>query len=113
VRSQESRKEVMTTSVIWPGQKGVKIESREVPSPLAATAPWTFDPAQLWRRGLTLFGSWVYELGEYEGKVRLAEKRAEALEKIVTCRFDGTRAEAALRAADKASEGKIVIDWTR
>jgi L-iditol 2-dehydrogenase len=31
---------------------------------LAATAPWTFDPAQLWRRGLTLFGSWVYELGE-------------------------------------------------
>ena len=45
--------------------------------------------------------------------MRLAEKRAEALEKIVTRRFDGTRAEAALRAADKASEGKIVIDWTR
>jgi hypothetical protein len=48
------------------------------------------DPTQLWRRGLTLFGSWVYELGEYEGTVRLADKRAEALEKIVTRRFDGT-----------------------
>ena len=51
---------------------------------LAATAPWTLDPARLWRRGLTLFGSWVYELGEYEGIVRLAEKRAESLEKLVT-----------------------------
>ena len=80
---------------------------------LAATAPWTFDPAQLWRRGLTLLGSWVYELGEYEGVVRLAQKRAESLEKIVTRRFDGAGAEEALRAADKGSEGKIVIDWTR
>ena len=80
---------------------------------LAATAPWTLDPAQLWRRGLTLLGSWVYELGEYEGIVRLAEKKAESLEKIVTRRFSGDEAEEALRAADKATEGKIVIDWTR
>ena len=80
---------------------------------LAATAPWTFDPEQLWRKGLTLLGSWVYELGEYEGLVRLAEKRAESLEKIVTRRFDGAEAEEALRVADEASGGKIVIDWTR
>lgn len=80
---------------------------------LAATAPWTFDPAQLWRKGLTLHGSWVYELGEYEGVARLAEKRAESLEKIVTRRFRGDEAEEAFRAADKATEGKIVIDWTR
>lgn len=80
---------------------------------LAATAPWVLDPAQLWRKGLTLLGSWVYELGEYESVVRLAEKRAEALERIVTRRFRGTEAEVALRAADKATEGKIVIDWTQ
>ena len=80
---------------------------------LAATAPWTFDPAQLWRKGLTLMGSWVYELGEYEGVARLAEKRVESLEKIVTRRFRGDESEEALRAADKATEGKIVIDWTR
>ena len=80
---------------------------------LAATAPWTLEPAQLWRRGLTLVGSWVYELGEYEGIVRLAEKKAESLEKLVTRRFKGDEAKEALRAADKATEGKIVIDWTR
>ena len=80
---------------------------------LAATAPWTLDPAQLWRRGITLFGSWVYELGEYEGIVRFAEKRAGSLEKLVTCRFKGDEAEEALRAADKATEGKVMIDWAR
>lgn len=80
---------------------------------LAATAPWTFDPAQLWRRGLTVFGSWVYGLGEYEGVVRLAQKKAESLERIVTRRFGGAEAEEALRTADKGSEGKIVIDWAR
>jgi L-iditol 2-dehydrogenase len=80
---------------------------------LAATAPWTVDPSQLWRRGLTVFGSWVYALGEYEGVVRLAEKKADSLEQIVTRRFAGAEAEAAFAAADKASEGKIVIDWTR
>jgi threonine dehydrogenase-like Zn-dependent dehydrogenase len=80
---------------------------------LAATAPWTFDPSQLWRKGLTVFGSWVYELGEYEGVVRLAEKSATSLERIVARRFDGPDAVEALRAADKASEGKILIDWTR
>ena len=45
--------------------------------------------------------------------MRLPEKRAESLEKIVTHRFDGVEAEKALRTADEASEGKIVIDWTR
>jgi threonine dehydrogenase-like Zn-dependent dehydrogenase len=80
---------------------------------LAATAPWTFDPSQLWRKGLTLFGSWVYALGQYERVVRLAETSADALEAIVTRRFAGAEAEQAFRAADKASEGKIVIDWTR
>src|SRR5215207_7771297 len=80
---------------------------------LAATAPWTFDPSQLWRRGLTLFGSWVYGLGEYEGVVRLAEKRAASLESIVTRRFGGAEAEEAVRAADVGEEGKVVIDWTR
>jgi hypothetical protein len=34
--------------------------------------------------------------------MRLAEKRAEALEKIVARRFDETRAEASLHVADKA-----------
>ncbi len=80
---------------------------------LAATAPWTFDPAQLWRKGLTLHGSWVYGLGEYEGVARLARKKAESLEKIVTRRFSGDEAEEALRAADKGTGGKTVIDWTR
>ncbi len=80
---------------------------------LAATAPWTIDPDQVRRGGLTLFGSWVYALGEYEGVARLAEKKAQSLEKIVTRRFGGTEAEEAFRTADKASEGKIVIDWTR
>ena len=80
---------------------------------LAATAPWTFDPSQLWRRGLTVFGSWVYALGEYEGLVSLAEKKADSLERIVTQRFGGAEAEEAVRAADGGGEGKVVIDWTR
>ena len=80
---------------------------------LAATAPWTFDPSQLWRRGLTLLGSWVYGLGEYETVARLAAKEAECLERIVTRKFDSNGAEEAFRAADEASEGKVVIDWTR
>ncbi len=106
-------------SVDCSGNPGAQSEALDALRPkgrmlvLAATAPWTFDPAQLWRRGLTLFGSWVYALGEYEGVVRLAEKKAGSLEKIVTRRFDGAGAEEAFRAADKASEGKIVIDWTR
>ena len=79
---------------------------------LAATTPWTFDPSQLWRRGLTLFGSCVCGLDEYEGVVRLAEKRAASLERIVTRRFGGTEAEEAVRAADGEGEGKVVIDWT-
>jgi len=79
---------------------------------LAATAPWTFDPSQLWRRGLTLLGSWVYGLGEYEAVARLAEKEAASLERIVTRRFGANGAEEAFRAADEASEGKVVIDWT-
>jgi threonine dehydrogenase-like Zn-dependent dehydrogenase len=80
---------------------------------LAATAPWTFDLSQLWRRGLTLLGSWVYALGEYEGVVRLAGKKADSLERIVTQRFGGAEAEEAVRAADGGGEGKVVIDWTR
>ena len=80
---------------------------------LAATAPWTFDPSQLWRRGLTLLGSWVYGLGEYEAVARLAAKEEESLERIVTRRFGSNGAEEAFRAADEASEGKVVIDWTR
>jgi threonine dehydrogenase-like Zn-dependent dehydrogenase len=80
---------------------------------LAATAGWTIDPSQLWRRGLTLFGSWVYELGQYERVVQLARMRADSLERLVTRRFAGAEAEQAFQAADQASEGKIVIDWTR
>lgn len=67
---------------------------------------------QLIRKELTLLGSWVYKLGEYEEMVRLAEKRSGSLETIVTRRFNGRKAEDALRAADGLAEGKIVIDWT-
>ncbi len=52
-------------------------------------------------------------LGEYETVARLTAKEAEALEEIVTHRFDSNRAEEAFRAAEEASEGKVVIDWTR
>ena len=106
-------------SVDCSGNPHAQSEALEVLRPkgkmlvLAATAPWTLDPARLWRKGLTLFGSWVYELGEYEGIVRLAEKRAEPLEKLVTRRFKGDEAEEALRAADEATGGKVIIDWPR
>ena len=106
-------------SVDCSGNPRAQSEALEVLRPrgkmlvLAATAPWTLDPAQLWRKGLTLFGSWIYELGEYENTVRFAEKRAESLEKLVTRRFKGDEAEEALRAADEATEGKVTIDWTR
>ncbi|CAN5591480.1 zinc-binding dehydrogenase [soil metagenome] len=106
-------------SVDCSGNPHAQSEALEVLRPrgkmlvLAATASWTLDPAQLWRKGLTLLGSWVYELGEYEGIVRLAEKRAESLEKIVTRRFKGEEAEEAMRVADEATEGKVMIDWTR
>jgi propanol-preferring alcohol dehydrogenase len=79
---------------------------------LAATAPWTMDPSQLWRRGLTIMGSWVYELGEYEHVVRMAEAHADELGRLVTRHVPGSRAEEAFAAADKASEGKVVIDWS-
>lgn len=67
---------------------------------------------QLIRKEITLLGSWVYRLGEYEAMVRLAEKRRDALATIVTRSFDGSEAEDAPRAADGLAEGKIVIDWT-
>jgi len=80
---------------------------------LAATAPWTFDPSQLWRRGLTIFGSWVYGLAEYDAAVRLAEHRKADLEGLVTHRFPGSQAEEAVRTADEAIGGKVLIDWTQ
>lgn len=79
---------------------------------LAATAPWELDPSQLWRRGLTLQGSWVYGLGEYDRIVRSARRDADLLERLVTARFPGARAADAVRAADAGTEGKVVIDWT-
>ncbi|MGI8540880.1 MAG: zinc-dependent alcohol dehydrogenase [Rubrobacteraceae bacterium] len=80
---------------------------------LAATSPWTLDPSQLWRRGLTVFGSWVYGLGEYEKVVHLAESRSSDLERLVTRRFSGGEGEEAFRVAAAGEEGKVVIDWTR
>jgi threonine dehydrogenase-like Zn-dependent dehydrogenase len=63
-------------------------------------------------QGLTLFGSWVYGLGEYEGVVRRAEKRAAFPERIVTRRFGGAEAEEAVRADDGGGGGKVVINRT-
>lgn len=79
---------------------------------LAATAPWELDPSKLWRRGLTLQGSWVYGLGEYDQIVRTALRHADRLEQLVTARFSAAGAEQAVRAADSCNEGKVVIDWT-
>ena len=80
---------------------------------LAATTPWTVDPGKVRRGAHRLIGSWVYGLGEYDAVARLAEKEAEVLERIVTRRFGGAEGEEAFRVADGATEGKVVIDWTR
>ena len=80
---------------------------------LAATSPWTVDPGKVRRGAHRLIGSWVYGLGEYGAVARLAEKRADVLQRIVTRRFSGAEGEEAFRVADQATEGKVVIDWTR
>jgi threonine dehydrogenase-like Zn-dependent dehydrogenase len=80
---------------------------------LAATTPWTVDPGKVRRGAHRLIGSWVYGLGEYDAAARLAEKKADVLERIVTRRFGGGEGEEAFRVADQATEGKVVIDWTR
>jgi threonine dehydrogenase-like Zn-dependent dehydrogenase len=80
---------------------------------LAATTPWSVDPGLIRRGGHTIIGSWVYGLGEYESLVRMAERKADSLARIITRRFDGDEGEDAFRAADSATEGKILIDWTR
>jgi threonine dehydrogenase-like Zn-dependent dehydrogenase len=80
---------------------------------LAATTPWTVDPGKIRRGAHSVLGSWVYGLGEYDAVVRLAEKNADLLECIVTSRFAGADSEEAFRVANHATEGKVVIDWTR
>jgi threonine dehydrogenase-like Zn-dependent dehydrogenase len=80
---------------------------------LAATGPWTLDPGAVRQGGHTLIGSWVYALGEYASVARLAERRAQLLKKVVTRRFRGDEGPEAFRTANLATEGKVVIDWTR
>ena len=66
------------------------------------------------RRGAhQLIGSWVYGLGEFDAVARLAAKKADVLEQIVTRRFAGEEGGEAFRVAAGATEGKVVIDWTR
>jgi propanol-preferring alcohol dehydrogenase len=79
---------------------------------LAATTPWTVDPGEIRRGAHSVVGSWVYSLGEYESIARLAEQKADLLEMLVTSRFSGDQGDDAYRAADQATEGKVVIDWT-
>jgi threonine dehydrogenase-like Zn-dependent dehydrogenase len=80
---------------------------------LAATSPWSLDPGQVRRGAHSVIGSWVYGLGEFDAIVHLAEKKADVLEQIVTRRFSGAEGEEAFRVANEATEGKVVIDWTR
>ena len=79
---------------------------------LAATTPWTLDPGKVRRGAHTIFGSWVYGLGEYEAVVRLAEKHASALEKVVTRKFCAGEGDVAFKTANEGTEGKVVLDWT-
>lgn len=80
---------------------------------VAATTPWTLDPGKVRRGAHTIIGSWVYGLGEYGAVVRLAEKKAGVLEKVVTRRFSAAEGDEAFKVANDATEGKVVIDWTR
>ncbi len=80
---------------------------------LAATIPWTVDPGKVRRGAHQLIGSWVYGLGEFDAVARLAAKKADVLEQIVTRRFAGEEGGEAFRVAAGATEGKVVIDWTR
>jgi threonine dehydrogenase-like Zn-dependent dehydrogenase len=79
---------------------------------LAATTPWTVDPGKIRRGAHTIHGSWVYGQGEYDAIVRLAEKNASALEKIVTRTFRAAEGEEAFKTANEGTEGKVVLDWT-
>jgi threonine dehydrogenase-like Zn-dependent dehydrogenase len=80
---------------------------------LAATIPWTVDPGKVRRGAHQLIGSWVYGLGEFDAVARLAAKKADVLEQIVTRRFAGEEGGEAFRVAAGTTEGKVVIDWTR
>jgi threonine dehydrogenase-like Zn-dependent dehydrogenase len=80
---------------------------------LAATTPWTVDPGKIRRGAHQLIGSWVYGLGEFDAVTRLAAEKADVLQQIVTRRFTGDNGGEAFRVAAGATEGKVVIDWTR
>ena len=80
---------------------------------LAATTPWTVDPGKVRRGAHQLIGSWVYGLGEFDAVARLAAKKADVLQQIVTSRFAWVDGGDAFRVAAGATEGKVVIDWTR
>lgn len=62
-------------------------------------------------RQLTLMGSWIYNLGQFEEIVDHVLQRDIPLEELITHRYTIDQAEEAFRVFDSGATGKVVFTW--
>lgn len=62
-------------------------------------------------RQLTLMGSWIYNLGQFEEIVDHVLERDIPLEELITHRYTIDQAEEAFRVFDAGATGKVVFTW--
>jgi propanol-preferring alcohol dehydrogenase len=62
-------------------------------------------------RQLTLMGSWIYNLGQYEEIVDHVLERDIPLEELITHRYSIDQAEEAFRVFDAGATGKVLFTW--
>ena len=76
-------------------------------------ADTTIKPSQqLMQKELTLMGSWIFKLHEWEDLLAFVRRHALPIQAVVAKRFRAADAVAAFELADAATTGKLVLEWT-
>ena len=68
--------------------------------------------APLNARELTLTGSWIFKLYEWEDLLDFLRRHKLPVKKVIAKRIRIDEAVEAFKLADSATTGKIMIDWT-
>ena len=67
---------------------------------------------QLFRNEVTLQGSWVYKLDEWDQLLQFVRRTRVPIKDLVTQRFRIDDASPAFELAAGATTGKILFDWS-